>query len=359
MCINPVYGRSSSIDRRGWEQGRCAAYGSPMTSTLRSVHQISRPQGMPTADDFAFVEEPLPAVVAGTALVENVLLSVDPYMREAMDGPWELNSPLEGRSIGRVVESRAPGLAVGDLVFHRAGWRTHALVSTGSGARVLPRHEGVPVSAYLGVLGGTGLSAYVGLTRVARLQPGESVFISAAAGGVGSSAGQLARLLGAGRVIGSAGSAAKVAHLVDDLGFDAAFDYHAGPVGEQLAKTAPDGIDVYLDNVGGDHLEGAIGSLRPHGRIAWCGAVAQYNSEQPPPAPRNLYDIVEKSIRLEGFLVSNHSDAQGELEGFLVPHIQAGRVVLDQTVVEGFDRMVEAFLGMLRGRNTGKMLVQV
>ncbi|UQI48750.1 NADP-dependent oxidoreductase [Streptomyces sp. HU2014] len=330
-----------------------------MTSTFRAVQQISRPHGMPVPGDFAFVEGPVPEVVPGTALVENLYLSVDPYMREAMDAEWELGRPLEGRSIGRVVASRDPGLAVGDLVFHRAGWRTHALVSVAEGARVLPRHAGVPVSSYLGLLGGTGLSAYVALTRIARLQPGETVFISAAAGGVGSAAGRLAGLLGAGRVIGSAGSPAKVAHLTGPLGFDAAFDYHDGPVGEQLAKAAPDGIDVYVDNVGGEHLEGAISAMRDHGRIAWCGAVAQYNSAEPPPAPRNLYDIVEKSIRLEGFLVRKHGDAQAELEDFLVPRLQAGRVAQDETVVEGFDGVVDAFLGVLRGRNTGKMLVKV
>ncbi|GAA0389429.1 NADP-dependent oxidoreductase [Streptomyces luteireticuli] len=330
-----------------------------MTSTFHAVHQIARPHGLPTAADFAFVEEPLPAVAPGTALVENILLSVDPYMREAMDAEWELNTPLEGRSLGRVVESRDPALAVGDLVFHRAGWRTHALVSTAEGARALPRHEGVPLSAWLGLLGGTGLSAYVGLAKVARLRAGETVFVSAAAGGVGSAVGQLARLMGAGRVVGSAGSAAKVRHLVDDLGFDAAFDYHDGPVAGQLATAAPDGIDVYFDNVGGDHLEGAIAAMRPHGRIAWCGAVAQYNSTEPPPAPRNLYDVVEKSIRLEGFLVRNNRHLQGEWEDFLVPHIRAGRVVQDETVVDGFEGIVEAFRGMLQGRNTGKMLVRV
>ncbi|MBB5120558.1 NADP-dependent oxidoreductase [Streptomyces eurocidicus] len=330
-----------------------------MTSTFRAVQQISRPHGMPVPGDFAFVERPMPEVAPGTALVENLYLSVDPYMREAMDAEWKLEHPLEGRSIGRVTASRDPGLAVGDLVFHRAGWRTHALVSRAEGARVLPRHTGVPVGSYLGLLGGTGLSAYVALTRIAGLQPGETVFVSAAAGGVGSAAGRLARLLGAGRVIGSAGSPRKVAHLVGRLGFDAAFDYHDGSVGEQLAKAAPDGIDVYVDNVGGDHLEGAISAMRDHGRIAWCGAVAQYNSAEPPPAPRNLYDIVEKSIRLEGFLVRQYGDAQAELEDFLIPHIQAGRVTQDETVVDGFDGVVDAFLGMLRGRNTGKMLVKL
>ncbi|MEV5508312.1 NADP-dependent oxidoreductase [Streptomyces orinoci] len=330
-----------------------------MTSTLRAIHQISRPQGMPAPGDFAFVEEPLPAVAPGTALVENLYLSVDPYMREQMDGGWPLHAPLEGRSVGRVLDSRDPRLPEGALVFHRAGWRTHALVSRNDQARVLPGHQGVPLTAHLGILGGTGLSAYVGLAHVARVRPGDTVFISAAAGGVGSAAGQLARLLGADRVIGSAGSAAKVAHLIDHLGFDGAFDYHDGPVAEQLAQAAPEGIDVCLDNVGGDHLAAAIGAMRPHGRIAWCGAVAQYNSARPPAAPYNLYDLVEKSIRLEGFLVRNHRDKQGELEDFLVPHLRSGRVVPAETVVEGFDHMVSAFLGMLKGANLGKMLVRL
>ncbi|WFB10410.1 NADP-dependent oxidoreductase [Streptomyces sp. LX-29] len=329
-----------------------------MSSRARAVHQISRPQGFPTAADFAFVDEALPTPEEGTALVENLYLSVDPYHREAMDGHWELHAPLEGRSIGRVLASRAAGLSAGDIVFHREGWRTHALIRPDE-ARVMRPAPGVPLSAYLGVLGGTGLSAYVGLVEIARVRPGDTVFISAAAGGVGSAAGQLARLLGAGRVIGSAGSAAKVKHLTEDLGFDAAFDYHDGPVGELLRRAAPEGIDVYLDNVGGDHLEGAIAAMRDHGRIAWCGAVAQYNSAEPPPAPRNLFDVVEKSIRLQGFLVRDYPHLRDELEAFLVPHLQAGRAVPDETVVEGFDNVVDAFLGMLRGANTGKMIVKL
>ncbi|MEV5597174.1 NADP-dependent oxidoreductase [Streptomyces sp. NPDC052496] len=327
-------------------------------TAARFVHQISRPHGFPTAADFAFVEERLPAPAPGQALVENLHLSVDPYMRELMDGGWDLHAPLEGRSVGRVVASRTADLAEGTLVFHRKGWRTHALV-TPDEVRVLPRHRGVPARSYLGVLGGTGLTAYVALTRTVRLQPGESVFVSAAAGGVGSAAGQFARLLGAGRVVGSAGSPAKVRRLTEELGYDAAFDYHDGPVGDLLAEAAPDGVDVYLDNVGGDHLEGAIQGLREFGRIAWIGAIAQYHSAQPPAAPRNLFDIVEKSLRLEGVLVRNHRDVQSELEDFLVPHLQSGRVVDAQTVVHGFDSVVDAFLGMLGGANSGKMVVQV
>lgn len=330
-----------------------------MPTTFHAVHQVAQPKGMPTADDFAFVTATLPDPVAGQALVENLYLSVDPYMRECMNGVWELNAPLEGRSVGRVLASEDPRLAVGDLVFHRQGWRTHALV-TADEARVIRQAEGVPLSAYLSVLGGTGLSAYVALTRIARLQEGESLFVSAAAGGVGTAAGQLARILGAGRVIGSAGSPAKVRHLVEDLGFDAAFDYHDGPVTALLREAAPDGVDACLENVGGDHLEAAIDVVRPHGRIVWCGAVSTYNDpENPPAAPRNLYEVVGKSLRLEGFLVREYPHLQEEMEEALIPHIRSGRLVPDETVADGFDHVVDAFLGMLRGENTGKMIVRV
>ncbi|MEU5433139.1 NADP-dependent oxidoreductase [Streptomyces sp. NPDC020719] len=331
-----------------------------MTTTSITVHQTARPTGLPTPADFAFVEAPVPDPAPGTALVENLYLSVDPYHREVMDvGP--LFRPLEGRALGRVVASRDPGLREGDLVFHRQGWRTHALVTLGTdGTRTIQPYEGVPLSAHLGILGGTGLTAYVALTRTLQLRPGQDLFVSAAAGGVGTAAGRIARLLGAGRIVGSAGSAAKVGFLTEAVGYDAAFDYHDGPVGEQLAKAAPDGIDAYLDNVGGDHLEGAISALRAHGRIAWVGAVAQYNNPAAPPAaPRNLYSVVAKSLRLEGVLVRDHRDAQGELEEFLVPHLRSGRMASDETVVDGMERTVEGFIGMLRGGNTGKMLIRV
>ncbi|MBT2509555.1 NADP-dependent oxidoreductase [Streptomyces sp. ISL-98] len=335
-----------------------------MTQTAAlTVQQTARPHGFPTAAHFAFMESPVPVPTEGTALVENLYLSVDPYHRELMDeGGWDLDTPLEGRAIGRVTASRDPGLREGDLVFHREGWRTHALVTLGTqGTRKITAYEGVPLSAHLSILGGTGLTAYVALTRTAGLKPGDDLFVSAAAGGVGTATGRIARLLGAGRIIGSAGSPAKVEHLTRNLGFDAAFDYHDGPVAGQLALAAPDGIDVYVDNVGGDHLEGAISALRDHGRIAWVGAISQYNSTsaQPPAAPRNLFEIVDKSLRLEGVLVRNYTDVQGELEDFLVPHLQSGQIAPDETVVEGFERTVDAFLGMLRGENTGKMVVRI
>ncbi|MFC9339494.1 zinc-binding dehydrogenase [Streptomyces sp. NPDC057020] len=328
--------------------------------TMITVRQTARPNGFPTPDLFAFVESPVPAPEPGTALVENLLWSVDPYHREAMDSDeiWTLDSPMEGRALGRVLDSRDPALRPGDLVLHRRGWRTHSVVSPAEARKVPDLGPGVPLAAHLSLLGGTGLSAFVGLTRIARLQPGEDLFVSAAAGGVGTAAGRLARLLGAGRLVGSAGSARKVAYLTERVGFDAAFDYHEGPVPELLAMAAPDGLDAVLDGVGGDHLEAAIGALRPFGRIAWVGAVGQYHSlSAPPPAPRNLFDVVGKSIRLEGFLVRDHADALDELYDLAVPRLREGSLPLDVTVVEGFEHIVSAFLGMLRGENLGKMLV--
>ncbi|WP_369146696.1 zinc-binding dehydrogenase [Streptomyces sp. R44] len=330
--------------------------------TVITVHQTARPHGFPSRGDFAFVESPVPSPEPGTALVENLLWSVDPYHREAMDSDllWTLNAPMEGRTLGRVLDSRDPSLRPGDLVLHRKGWRTHSLVTRAEVRPVPDFGPGVPLAAHLSLLGGTGLSAYVGLTRIARLQPGEDLFVSAAAGGVGTAAGRLARLLGAGRLVGSAGSARKVAYLTERVGFDAAFDYHDGPVTELLAKAAPEGIDAVLDGVGGEHLEASIDALREYGRIAWVGAVAQYHSlSTPPPAPRNLFDLVGKSIRLEGFLVRNHMDAQEELYELAVPRLRSGALPLDVTVTEGFEHIVEAFLGMLRGENLGKMLVAV
>ncbi|MFJ5551594.1 NADP-dependent oxidoreductase [Streptomyces sp. NPDC093225] len=333
-----------------------------MTDTARYVHLTARPTGFPTAADFTYVEGPVPSPAAGTAVVENLLLSVDPYHRGLMDGGeggFALGAPLEGRAVGRVVASRDPGLAEGDLVFHRGGWRTHAVVSSGAdGTRRLRNREGVPLEAYLSILGGTGLTAYAALTRTARFEKGEDLFVSAAAGGVGTATAHIARLLGAGRIVGSAGSAAKVRHLTERLGFDAAFDYHDGPVGEQLAAAAPDGIDVYVDNVGGDHLEAAIDALREFGRVAWVGALSTYNGDRSPAAPRNLFEVVHKSLRVEGVLVRHHTNLQDELEEFLVPHLRNGSVTVDATVMDGFDRTVDAFVGMLHGENTGKMLVR-
>ncbi|MEU1401113.1 NADP-dependent oxidoreductase [Streptomyces sp. NPDC005728] len=328
-----------------------------MTEIALTVQQTARPPGFPTPRHFRFAESPVPEPAPGTALLENLYWSVDPYHREMMDGDFALNAPLEGRTLGRVVASRTPALPEGEIVFHRQGWRTHSVVSPEE-VRRLPHHPGVPLSAYLSVLGGTGLTAYIALTRIARLREGDDVFVSGAAGGVGTATGRFARLLGAGRLIGSAGSEEKVKYLTDQVGYDTAFDYHAAPVPELLTAAAPDGIDVFVDNVGGDHLGAAIGALRERGRVVRVGTISQYNTPDAPPVVFDHADVVEKRLRIEGFLVSDYRDAQEELYDFAVPHLRSGALAPDETVVDGFELIVEAFLLMLRGGNTGKILIR-
>ncbi len=292
--------------------------------------------------------------------MRNTFISVDPYMRGRMNDvksyvpPFALDAPMDGGAVGEVVASGDDAVPVGATVLHQAGWRTHALLPA-RGVRVVDADR-VPASAYLGALGMPGMTAYVGLTRIGGLQEGETVFVSGAAGAVGSAAGQMAKLLGAGKVIGSAGSPEKCAWL-EELGFDVALNYKDAPIGRQLREHGP--VDVYFDNVGGDHLEGAIFSMADFGRIAACGAIAEYNAEAPAPGPRNLMMLVSKRLTLRGFIVTDHGDVASDF------YRQAGAWAADgslrwrETVVDGIDHAVEAFLGMLGGDNTGKMLVRL
>lgn len=328
----------------------------------QSVHLLARPQGVPTADLFAVVEHEVPEIAAGRALVRNRFLSVDPYMRQLMDDDWPLNAPLDhGRAIGQVVASRAELLPEGAWVFHTSGWSTHAVVASDQpGVRVVEPADGIPLSRYLSVLGGTGLTAYVGMRAVLGVQPGESVFVTSAAGGVGSVAGQIARLLGAGLVVGSTGSAAKVEHVTKVLGFDAAFDYHAAPVADLLAKAAPDGVDAVLEGVGGEHLEAALESAREFGRIAWVGAISTYNDREGAGAvPRNIYAVHDKSLTLRGYMVRHYQHLRAEAEEWMVPYLRSGELRADEHYVTGIERTVDAFLGVLGGQNVGKMLVDL
>ncbi|ATO17274.1 NADP-dependent oxidoreductase [Micromonospora sp. WMMA2032] len=328
----------------------------------REIHLASRPQGWPTADNFRLVTTEVPTPGPGQVVVRNQFMSVDPYMRGRMNDvksyvpPFALDAPLDGGAIGEVVAGEAEGVKPGDVVLHGFGWREYALVDARAVRRVDPGLA--PVSAYLSVLGMTGLTAYAGLLDVAAMKPGETVFVSGAAGAVGSMVGQIAKLRGAGRVIGSAGSRAKVERLTA-LGFDAAFDYHDGPVYEQLKAAAPDGVDVYFDNVGGDHLEAAIGAMNLHGRAAICGMIAQYNATEPPAAPRNLALVIGKRLTLRGFLVGDHGHLREQFVQEMAGWLREGRLSYDETVVDGIEQAPEAFLGLLRGENLGKMLVRL
>ncbi len=330
--------------------------------TTREWRLASRPTGTPTLDDFDLVEVDLPDLADGQVLVENLVMSVDPYMRGRMRAaksyaaPWEVGEAMRGGAVGRVVTSRSDDLAEGSYVVHDLGWREHAVADA---TTVRPIAAGtLPLSYHLGVLGMPGLTAYAGLNDVAGLAEGETIFVSGAAGAVGSVAGQIARLQGA-TVIGSAGSAEKVRWLEDELGFHAALNYRDGDVADLLADAAPDGIDVYFDNVGGDHLEAAIGRLRLHGRVAVCGMISQYNDTAPSPGPRNLGQLIVNRLTIRGFLVADHVHLRGEFGERMAAWLADGDVTVRETVVDGLEGAVDAFLGLFEGDNIGKMLVRL
>jgi NADPH-dependent curcumin reductase CurA len=333
-----------------------------LPTTGREWHLTERPEGWPDPEkNFALREAPVTEPGDGEVLVKNVYLSVDPYMRGRMSSaksyvePYKLDKPMLGGAVGRVLASGAEGFSEGDYVLHHFGWREYATFDARGAAKVDP--EVAPLSAYLGVLGMTGLTAYAGLLRVASFKEGDAVFVSGAAGAVGGEVGQIAKLKGASRVIGSAGSDEKVKLLTEEYGFDAAFNYKSGPVKEQLKAAAPDGIDVYFDNVGGDHLEAAIAALNLHGRIAVCGMISQYNATEPTPAPRNLAQLIGKRFRMEGFLVGDHSDLRPKFVEEVSAWVRSGELKYRETKAEGVENTLDAFLGMLRGENTGKTLV--
>ncbi|MFI9157449.1 NADP-dependent oxidoreductase [Kitasatospora aureofaciens] len=332
-------------------------------ATAREWHLAARPQGWPVPADFALVEAPVRTPGPGEILVRNTHLSVDPYMRGRMNDvksyvpPFQLGQAMDGGAVGYVVASEAEGFAPGDAVLHGLGWREYATLDAKHAVKVDP--EAAPLSAYLGVLGMPGLTAYAGLLAVGGLKEGDKVFVSGAAGAVGSLVGQIAKLKGASLVVGSAGSAEKVAKLVDEYGFDAAFNYKDAPVAEQLAKAAPEGIDLYFDNVGGDHLEAAIGALGVHGRAVLCGAIAQYNETTAPAAPRNLAMAIGKRLRLEGMLVRDHAALQPQFVTEMAGWLRSGELRTEETVVDGFENAAQAFIDLLRGVNTGKMVVRL
>ncbi|MGX1850236.1 NADP-dependent oxidoreductase [Streptomyces sp. NBC_01456] len=336
---------------------------SALPTTGREWHLVARPHGWPTPEDFALREAAVPEVGEGQILVRTKHFSVDPYMRGRMNDvksyvpPFQLDQPMDGGAVGEVIASRADSFAVGDHVLHAFGWREYAVVDAKRAAKVDPSLA--PLTAYLGVLGMPGLTAYAGLLEVASFKEGDAVFVSGAAGAVGSEVGQIAKLKGASRVIGSAGSDEKVKLLVEEYGFDAAFNYKNGDVSKQLKEAAPDGIDVYFDNVGGDHLEAAINSLNVHGRAAICGMISMYNSTEPTPAPRNLAMVIGKRLRLQGLLVSDHAALQSQFVEEVSAWIRSGELKYAETKVSGIENGVEAFLGLLRGENTGKMIVSL
>jgi NADPH-dependent curcumin reductase CurA len=329
---------------------------------MREIRLVARPDGFPGPEVFQLAETAVPDPAPGQVLIRNLYMSLDPGMLMLISAypdipmpPYEVGAPLHGDAIGEVVASADPSVEVGAVVLHRLGWREYALADARQ-VRPVDPHAYPSLSAYLGF----GLVAYAGLTAVAGLRPGETVFVSSAAGATGSMAGQLARLLGAGRVVGSAGTPEKVAHLTGKLGFDAAFDHHDGPVADRLREAAPGGVDVYFDNVGGEQLRAAIDVMNVHGRVALCGALARQSAGgRPDPGPGDLLPLVGKRITLRGFTMSDHLDLAPEFGRRMREWVAEGSLVQEETVVDGLENAPLALLDLVRGAYTGKVVVRL
>ncbi|MDQ6436431.1 NADP-dependent oxidoreductase [Mesorhizobium sp. LHD-90] len=333
-----------------------------MTIAAREIHLKSRPAGLPGPENFELVERRLSAPADGQLLVRSLWMSVDPYMRGRMVdrpsyiAPFQVGQPLEGAAVGVVEQSAAPGFKPGDMVTHFSGWRDRAVIDAATVAKIDPA---APLQAWLGPLGVPGQTAHAGLTHIAGLREGDTVFVSAAAGAVGSMAVQIAKIKGA-RVIGSVGTEDKARWVRDELGADAVINYRtAGDLTRALAEAAPQGIDVYFDNVGGDHLDAALAVANKFARFAIGGMIAQYNDEVPPPGPRNLAALIGKRIRMQGYIILDHPDLTPSFTHEMLGWLAEGRIKSRDTVVEGLENAPKAFIGLFSGDNTGKMLVKL
>lgn len=324
----------------------------PMTD---EIHLVRRPDGMPTREDFALVQAPLAEPTEGQVLVEALWMSVDPYMRPRLDADQPLNAPLLGGGIGRVIKSLNPKFPEGALVRHGAGFRKR-FVSDGKGLALLAPDPELPLSVYLHALGGTGITAYGGLLDIGALKDGEQVFVSTAAGAVGSVAAQIAKIKGC-YVVGSTGSAEKAAWLRDELKLDAVINYKAEPIGERLAQVTPKGIDVYFENVGGSHLDAALPRMNVRGRIPVCGMISMYNGGGE--GVHNLFSLIYGRIRMEGFVASDFGHLNADFLRDMTGWVKSGQIKYEETVLEGFDRAPEGLIGLFKGENLGKMLIHI
>lgn len=333
-----------------------------MTVVSREIRLKSRPVGLPTAANFELVETRLPEPGPGQVLVRNLYMSVDPYMRGRMNDarsytpPFQLGETLTGGAVGRVIASHRSDLPAGVVVLSNMGWR-EAFLSDGSGLAQVDVTL-APAQAYLGVMGMPGMTAYIGLLDIGQPKDGETVFVSAAAGAVGSVACQIAKLKGC-RVVGSAGSDAKVQWLLEEIGIDAAFNYKSVPLPAALARTCKEGIDIYFENVGGAHLEAALQKMNNFGRIVVCGMIAQYNATEPQPGPRNLALLITRRLTMRGYIVSDHNDRRPAFLTDMSRWLAEGKMKHQETVIDGIENAPAAFLGLFSGDNLGKMLVRL
>jgi len=333
------------------------------TATSAQWQLVSRPSGEPTTDNVAKIDVALPELPDGDVRVRNTFMSVDPYMRGRMNegrsyiAPFNLDETMGGAAVGEVIGSKDDSMPIGTLVQHQLGWRD---VSQASAAefRALPAVPGISPSLFLSVLGITGITAWVGLTQIANIKEGDTVFVSGAAGGVGTMVGQIARLLGASRVVGSAGTAEKVALLTSKYGYDAAFNYRDGDIAGQLNTAAPDGIDVYFDNVGGEHLSAALGAFNDGGRAAICGAISLYNAKGDT-GIQNSSNIVTRGLTVKGFTMGSYFHLAPQFAEAMQGWLAEGKIAYDETITDGIDNAFEAFTGMMNGANVGKAIVRL
>ena len=334
-----------------------------MDTLSREIRLTHRPVGLPRESDFELAETPIPELGEKDVLVRNIYMSVDPYMRGRMTDrpsyvpPFQLGEPLAGACAGQVVASRNPLFQGGDYVTSARGWREY-FVSDGTDLiKIDPRLA--PIQAYLGPLGMPGMTAYVGLLHMGLPNAGETVFVSAASGAVGSIVCQIAKINGC-RVIGSAGSREKVAWLMRDAGIDDAFNYkETGDLVAEVGKHCPKGIDIYYENVGGRHLEASLEHMNLFGRMVMCGMISQYNATEPEPGPRNLFYVTTKRLTIRGFIVSDHFDRRSQFLSEMSQWIAEGRIKWKETIVAGIEKAPKAFLALFRGENFGKMLVKI
>ena len=328
-----------------------------MPTPSREIHLVKRPEGEPVLDDFAMVETQVPDPADGEVLVRNLYMSVDPAMRPRMSGDQKLDEPMGGGALGRIEKSRNPSFKEGELVTNRFGFR-EAFVSEGRGLQALQPEPGLPLTVHMGPLGGTGFTAYGGLLHIGQLKDGEQVFVSTAAGAVGSVAAQIAKIHGC-YVVGSTGSDAKVKWLLDEAGLDAAINYKAEPIRPALGKVTPKGVDVYFDNVGGEHLDAALARMNPLGRVAVCGMISGYNSAGARTTVHNLANIIYGRINLRGFVATDFMHMYDQFKADMAGWLKDGRIKYQETIFDGIANAPAAMVGLMHGENTGKMLVKL
>lgn len=322
----------------------------------REIRLKSHPIGIPRESDFELAEVTVPEAKAGEVLIRNIFMSVDPYMRGGMLEA-NLGVPLEGRCVGQVVQSNSDRFQVGDYVLGMLGWREYYVSSAQDVTEIDPTIA--PIQSFVGAVGMPGQTAYVGLLDIGQPKVGETVFVSAAAGAVGSIVCQIAKIKGC-RVVASAGSDQKVNWLLEKAGVDAAFNYkRVDSLEDELRRHCPDGIDIYFENVGGEHLEAAIALMNMFGRIVLCGMISQYNDIEPQPGPKNLRSAVGQRLRLQGFIITDHMDRLPDFYADMRKWISEGAIKWEETIIEGLENAPQAFIGLFKGDNMGKMIVKI